>query len=218
MNKLLHDHIDRLLCLYDQAQTTDEQEAWLADFFRDATDIPEAWQRYAILFRSLDMLSEELKAKNEEDLLPHPSPFTLHPSPFTLHSSLRKIAAVFIGVLLLSGIAFAAFHFARQSQPTAEGSVTEVKPQLSTLNSQLPSSLRFDDVRLDSILTVVAAHYNKAVSFRDEEPRSMKFITTWNPDKPLQTFIDHLNMFDYLRLTLQHDTIFVEQTSGEDGK
>ena len=75
------------------------------------------------------------------------------------------------------------------------------------------SSVRFDDVRLDSILTVVSAHYGKAVTFRDEGPRSMKLITAWNPDEPLQAFIDHLNMFDYLQLTLQHDTIVVEQTS-----
>jgi len=81
-----------------------------------------------------------------------------------------------------------------------------------------PSIIRFDDVRLDSILTVVSAHYGKAVSFRNEEPRAMKLITTWNPDDPLTAFIDHLNMFDYIHLTLQNDTIFVEQTSEEDGK
>ena len=44
----------------------------------------------------------------------------------------------------------------------------------------------------------------------------MKLITTWNPADSLAAFIDHLNMFDYLHLTLQDDTIFVEQTGEED--
>ena len=127
-----------------------------------------------------------------------------------------RIAAVFLGAVLLCGLAWAII-------PHIISSHTD-SPQPAQVNTPLPhsegqgagSSVRFDDVRLDSILTVVSAHYAKAVSFRDEEPRSMKLITTWNPDESLEAFVDHLNMFDYIHLTLKDDTIFVEQTSGED--
>jgi hypothetical protein len=34
----------------------------------------------------------------------------------------------------------------------------------------------------------------------------------WNPDSSLTSFIDGLNMFDGLLLTIQQDTIFVETT------
>lgn len=127
-----------------------------------------------------------------------------------------RIAAVFLGAVLLCGLAWAII-------PHIISSHTD-SPQPAQVNTPLPhsegqgagSSVRFDDVRLDSILTVVSAHYAKAVSFRDEEPRSMKLITTWNPDESLEAFVDHLNMFDYIHLTLKNDTIFVEQTSGED--
>ena len=44
----------------------------------------------------------------------------------------------------------------------------------------------------------------------------MKIITSWNPADSLTTFIDHLNMFDYLHLTLQEDTIFVESVNDEE--
>ena len=126
-----------------------------------------------------------------------------------------RIAAVFLGAVLLCGLAWAII-------PHIISSHTD-SPQPAQVSTPLPhsegqgagSSVRFDDVRLDSILTVVSAHYGKAVSFRDEEPRSMKLITTWNPDESLEVFIDHLNMFDYIQLTLKNDTIFVEQTSGE---
>ena len=121
-----------------------------------------------------------------------------------------RMAAVFLGAVLICGLAWAII-------PHIISSHTD-SPQPAQVNTPLPhsegqgagSSVRFDDVRLDSILTVVSAHYGKAVSFRDEEAKGMKFIMTWDPDMPLSDFIDGLNLFDGLSLTLQRDTIFVE--------
>ena len=121
-----------------------------------------------------------------------------------------RIAAVFLGAVLLCGLAWAII-------PHIISPHTD-SPQPAQVSTPLPhsegqgagSSVRFDDVRLDSILTVVSAHYGKAVSFRDEEAKGMKFIMTWDPDMPLSDFIDGLNLFDGLSLTLQRDTIFVE--------
>ena len=44
----------------------------------------------------------------------------------------------------------------------------------------------------------------------------MKFIMTWMPDSSLTNFIDRLNMFDRLQLTLSEDTIFVEIQEGKE--
>ena len=77
--------------------------------------------------------------------------------------------------------------------------------------------LSFSNLPLDSILAVVSAHYNCEVCFRDSAAMGMKFITTWNPEDSLAAFIEHLNMFDGLHLTLQNDTIFVETTNDEEG-
>ena len=128
-----------------------------------------------------------------------------------LHLGQRfRMAAVFLGAVLICGLAWAII-------PHIISSHTD-SPQSAQVNTPLPhsegqgagSSVRFDDVRLDSILTVVSAHYGKTVSFRDEEAKGMKFIMTWDPDMPLSDFIDGLNLFDGLSLTLQRDTIFVE--------
>ena len=126
-----------------------------------------------------------------------------------------RIAASFIGILFISGIALAVIHFVRNH------SVESQVPQTEDTNTELANQeavapVRFDDVRLDSILSVVSAHYGKAVRFRDEELRDMKLITTWNPTDSLSAFIEHLNMFDYLHLTLQEDTIFVESANDEE--
>jgi len=126
---------------------------------------------------------------------------------------LRRIAAIFIAAAFIGGLVFAAWQAlsSTKEQPTEEANC-----QLPTVNYQLSTPVRFSDVRLDSILSVVSAHYGKAVRFRDEELRGMKLITTWNPADSLSAFIEHLNTFDYLHMTLQEDTIFVESANDEE--
>lgn len=74
----------------------------------------------------------------------------------------------------------------------------------------------FDNVRLDSILTVVAGHYGRTVCFRDEETRQWRLSTSWKMEEPLETFVGTLNEFDGLRLTDKRDTVFVELMEEEE--
>mgnify|MGYP006916094317 CR=1 FL=1 len=128
---------------------------------------------------------------------------------FAVLPLIRKVAAIFVGILLLSGIAFAAIRLVRShsAEPLA---VQAEQANTHQANQEATIPVRFDDTRLDSILTVVSAHYGKAVRFHSEEAKSLKFIMTWNPDATLADFIDRMNMFDGLRITLRQDTIFVE--------
>jgi hypothetical protein len=129
-----------------------------------------------------------------------------------------RIAAVFLGAVLLCGLALAVIPHIISSHTDSPQSAQVAAPLLHREGQGDGSSLRFDDVSLDSILTVVSAHYGKVVTFRNEEPRAMKLITTWNPDESLEAFIDHLNMFDYIHLTLRNDTIFVESKNEEEAQ
>lgn len=130
----------------------------------------------------------------------------------------KKIAAIFVAAAFLGALAWAFV-------PRLYFRQTAVPPQLTKVSTPLPtregqggeSAISFSNLRLDSILNVVAAHYNCEVCFRDSAAPAMKFITTWNPEAPLAAFIDHLNMFDGLHLTLRDDTIFVESTNDEEG-
>ena len=112
-----------------------------------------------------------------------------------------KAAAIFAGVILAAGITAATIHHAqnRPAQP----------PQVKT------TPVNFANVSLDSILSVVALHYGQTVVFRDEEPRQMQLIMTWNSADPLRDFVRRLNAFDGLLLTMQHDTLFVEMKNEE---
>lgn len=130
----------------------------------------------------------------------------------------RKVAAVFLAAAFLGGLAWAISPLL--SSPKGEESqsseVTSTPLPHEEGREEASSPVRFSNIRLDSILTVVSFHYGKAVCYRNEEMRDIKFITTWNPADSLAAFIEHLNMFDYLHLTLQEDTIFVESVNEED--
>ena len=62
--------INQLLKRYDEAKTTDAEEAELAEFFRTSTEVPEEWQDYAVLFSTLEA-ADTLFIDKELDLLPH---------------------------------------------------------------------------------------------------------------------------------------------------
>ena len=139
------------------------------------------------------------------------------PADFSLHHRKRvtrwhRIAATLIGFIVVSGLALAAWH---AFSPTKEQQPTAADAQWPTVNPQLPTPVHFSNARLDSILAVVANHGHRAVSYRSDEPRSLRFTITWNPDQPLADFLATVNEFEGLRLTDARDTIFVEQTTKE---
>ena len=162
-------------------------------------------------------------SRSEKYILPEESD-TVHKgnsysSFFTFHFSFKKIAAIFIAAAFLTGLAWAFVPLLRSNQTTEPPQPTKVSTPLPTREGQGGGSFSFSNLRLDSILNVVAAHHDCIVCFRDSATRTMKFITTWNPEDSLAAFIDHLNVFDGLHLTLRDDTIIVESTNdGEDAQ
>ncbi|MBR4338543.1 MAG: zf-HC2 domain-containing protein [Bacteroidaceae bacterium] len=140
-------------------------------------------------------------AQAAEMLRPRHSPLQNQQKPATFRHRI-KAAAIFAGVILAAGITVAAIHHAqnRPAQP----------PQAKA------TPVSFTNISLDSILSVVAPYYKKTVVFRDEAPRQLQLIMTWNPATPFDDFVRRLNAFDGLLLTVQHDTLFVEANSADE--
>lgn len=178
---------------------SDEQIELMMDEIDQEPDVDKAWQEFESSTNATQQMSRRA----------------------VFYTHIRKVAAIFIGIVFVSGIAFAAVHVVRnymakshQSQEPQTESVTEC-----TAGKKDVLPVRFDDVRLDSILSVVSLHYGKVVLYRSDEVKNMKFIKTWKPDAPLSEFIEGLNMFDGLLLSVQGDTIFVDMSEGkEDAK
>ena len=70
--------------------------------------------------------------------------------------------------------------------------------------------MHFDNVQLDSVLAVVARHYQKQVDFRSDRLRRLHFHIEWNQAAPLSDFITLINNFEGISLREEQDTIIAE--------
>lgn len=122
----------------------------------------------------------------------------------------HKAAAIFVGIILVSGIAIAAIHFSRSlGVQTSRNGDNTLAVQSQSQVEEGRNEASFNNIRLDSLLGIVATHYGCTVVYRDEQPRSLRISTTWNQSQPLSSFVGLLNELDGLRLTTANDTIFV---------
>jgi ferric-dicitrate binding protein FerR (iron transport regulator) len=178
-----------------------EIEAMMDDLDQEA-DVDEAWQQFE---------SEKLKVKSEKPTAALPT--------VKYHSSLRKVAASFVGLLLVSAVAIAAVHIVQHYQKPKAPQVTEttaVNTQLSTLNSQLKEDtlakaepVVFDNVTLDSIASDIAAYHHLDMEMQNEQTHQLRFYFVWNPDDSLQEVIEKLNMFEQVNLTVENGKLIV---------
>ena len=121
-----------------------------------------------------------------------------------------RIAAIFIAAAFLGGLVFAAYRaLSHRQTPTAQVSA----PSLTERTGG--ESVRFTDIRLDSILTVVSSYYGREVCFRDTMVCELRLHTTWNSAQPLDSFVATLNEFEGLKFVDEHDTLFVESIAEE---
>ena len=131
-----------------------------------------------------------------------------------------KIAASFVGVLLVSGIAFAAIQivrYAQQHTPKTEEVINTTKPASTTPADTLPTDTTavsqpviYDNIPLEKMLSEIAAHYDAKVSFVNDEARGLRFHFVWNPQKGIGQVVSDLNQFERLTVTLKDDVITVE--------
>lgn len=134
--------------------------------------------------------------------------------------SFLKIAASFIGLLIVSGIAFAAIHMLNRSQnntPKVEKSeYISVKDTAMKATDVLPAdsvteaAVEFDNIPLEQMLSEIASYYKAEVSFQNENARKLRFYFVWQRRQGLEQVVEDLNHFESLHLTLKDNQIIVE--------
>ena len=132
----------------------------------------------------------------------------------------RKIAASFIGVLLASGIAFAAIQVVRNistpkpQQPTTE-QTTDIDPvtflpadtvQADTISVE---PYIFNNVPLDSMLTAIATAHGVGVEFENEAARHLRFHFVWKREDSLSRVVEKLNTFETVNIVEEDKTLVV---------
>ena len=127
-----------------------------------------------------------------------------------------RIAAACIALLIISGLAYAVLYKAMsKSSTTTEMTSTNVVSEINGMETNTSPVIRFENVRLDSMLSVVAKEYHRVLYFRDDQPRNLRISTTWQPQLPLSVLINVMNELDGFQLVVTDDTIFVEKKTRE---
>ena len=133
---------------------------------------------------------------------------------------LRKFAAMFVGILLLSGIAFAAIHIISHSDSHKEKdnvAVSNVSPltqqaPLPQDTTAAPQPKLYDNVPLGEIFEELSSYYQIIAIYRNDATRQIRLFYQWKPDYTIEKVVDMLNNFEWLQLELKNDTLYVSST------
>lgn len=129
--------------------------------------------------------------------------------------TIRRIAAVLLVLLMLSGLTYAAIllmqsgHGDRHLGETAGASPRqEAVAEKQTVPSD--TIYTFQDAELQDILTEVAAHYQLRTDYRSEQARHIRFYVKWNKAEGVSPIIERLNMSEKVKIQLADDLLIVE--------
>ena len=181
----------------------------------DTPDVDAEWEKFAASH------AEELEILDEgERLRVGDGTSGIHKPRFVLRLATHKIAASFIGVLLVSGIAFAAIQVVRNintskpQQPTTE-LTTDIKPVTSLPADTVQADTIpvepyiFNNVPLDSMLTAIAAAHGVGVEFENEAARELRFHFVWKREDSLSRVVEKLNTFEAVNIGMEDNKLVV---------
>lgn len=137
----------------------------------------------------------------------------------TLIPKIRKMAAALVGILMLSGIAYASIHYARNwaAKSKTESVVTE-RPagQVTQETAMLPDSTvkiqpkTFENVPLKDIVEEIAAYHHLTVEVRNSQAAALRIYYPWNPQMACRQVVEELNRFEKVQLTVKENVIVIE--------
>ena len=201
------DQLEQLLDMIEHPDYyTDEQiKALLSD--------PDLYKHYEMLV-SLRAAYEGQSAQPQKKREPiHGNTTRQHALWGGLGWGLKAAAAVFLGIVLVSVLAIAAWLVS--PKPTVSTSSQPERLEASLPPSEEMTARAFDNTPLADILAVVAKHYGHHVAFANDSLRQLRITTTWNEDEPLSAFLENMNELNGLSFTQKGDTIFVEPKQEE---
>ena len=138
------------------------------------------------------------------------------PVRYAINSRFMKAAAIFVGILLVSGISLAAYHFTAgagssavegKDTPSQEVRVPNAHQQEITETNNVRT---FENAELQQILQELSDYYHVGVEFRNEQSRHIRIYTKWDTTAPLHLIIDRLNGFEKVSIRLIDNHIVAE--------
>lgn len=127
--------------------------------------------------------------------------------------TLRRIAAILLAVLLLSGLSYAAIRLMQDRTETPDDKTIQTPIQKTVAERPTAPSdtiCTFQDAELQDILTEVAAHYQLRTDYRSEQARHIRFYVKWNKAEGVNPIMERLNMSEKVKIKLADDLLIVE--------
>ena len=210
----INDNIRQLLEMLDNPEAYTEQE--IQEIINRDEDTRKTYRMMVEAKRS----SRQRQADKPVDIDAAWQKFNQKIQPQQHSFGWMKIAASFIGVLLVSGIAFAAIQIVRYTQqhtPKTEEVINTPKSAnvtpadtLTTDTIATPQPIIYDNIPLEKMLPEIAAHYDAKVTFVNDEARQLRFHFMWHPQKGIEKVVSDLNQFERLNITLNDNQITVK--------
>ena len=160
----------------------------------------------------MDVLWQEFEAEHELEFD--------EPETKRVSMPLRKIAAMFIGVALTAGVAFAAIQIVRSvSKPAPEPTKIEAPaaPKAAQPDEEVPADtvvavkpVVFDNVELAQIMAQIADHYKAEVEIENEDAGAYRLYFEWNSQETLEHVVERLNNFESINIELKDHKMTVK--------
>ena len=191
-----------------------EKESLYRDDLDTSDIIDEEWTKFAAAHFPAEGLDEKLKIKDER--------LTINNSQFTINnSSFRKLAAMVAGVLLLSGITYAAIRFVggsadgeeaglEQTMVATDGQQATTDATLALQDSTLTTPRVFENQELGSILEEMAQFYDCKVEYRNENARKLRLYFTWDKRETVDDVVGAFNKFERFHIRRDAKRLIVE--------
>ena len=175
----------------------------------------ECRQLYNAMVRATDAIfMEKLNGQGVEPEASPSKPSTL----LSFSPVLRKIAAVAIGVLMLSGIAYAAVQIIRSQEAEVEKqeAVVSTNTQHQSANAQTPADSTqtkptvYEDAELATILNEIATFHQCEVVYKNEASKHLRLYFTWNQKATIDDIVGTFNKFERIHITRDNKKLIVE--------
>ena len=209
-----------------------EKESLYRDDLDTSDIIDEEWTKFAAAHASAFGRDEKLTINNSQFTI-HNSPlgpqgrlpeqeFTIDNSQFTINnSSFRKLAAMVAGVLLLSGITYAAIRFVggradgedagqEQTVVATNGQQTTTDATLALQDSTLTTPRVFENQELGTILEEMAQFYDCEVEYKNENARKLRLYFTWDKRETVDDVVGAFNKFERFHIRRDAKRLIVE--------
>ncbi len=199
-----NNNIDRLLAMLDHPERYSEQEIQAARARRSQrshsipVDVDKAWEQFE---------QTHLAAQKRGRLW-------------------QRVAATVLGVLMMSGIAWATVYTVRhfsatdKSKQTTENIATPpqteadaVGPRLGVADTSATENeapVVFDNTPLEQMLSEIATYYGMTVEFQNEDARNLRFHFVWNKGDGLEKVLEDMSHFESVTIEQTDNRLIVQ--------